>query len=122
MSAVNLHAKDAAGARARAAADEQRMFRRPSEWRIFWEAFSRDRLAVGAAAVIALVCLASLVAPIISPYDPTVGDNSLRLAPIGTPGPPARARWTGAGHPEPPALGRAGLARHRPLAGEAWRA
>ena len=35
------------------------MFRRPSEWRIFWEAFSRDRLAVGAAALIGLVCLVS---------------------------------------------------------------
>ena len=27
-----------------------------------------------------------MLAPLISPYDPTVGDNSLRLAPIGTPG------------------------------------
>ena len=34
---------------------EERMFRRPSEWRSFWEAFSRDRLAVGAAAAIVLV-------------------------------------------------------------------
>src|SRR5215831_4602056 len=87
MSAVNLQVKDAADARL--AADslaEQEMFRRPSEWRIFWEAFRQDRLAVGAAAVIALVCLASLLAPLLSPYDPTVGDNSLRLAPIGTPG------------------------------------
>src|SRR5439155_26917979 len=65
---------------------EQRMFRRPSEWRIFWEAFSQDRLAVTAAAVIGLVCLSAMLAPLISPYDPTVGDNSLRLAPIGTPG------------------------------------
>src|SRR5260370_17470015 len=62
------------------------MFRRPSEWRIFWEAFSRDRLAVGAAALIGLVCLISLLAPVLSPYDPTVGDNALRLAPVGTPG------------------------------------
>src|SRR5260370_1082314 len=62
------------------------MFRRPSEWRIFWEACSRDRLAVGAAALIGLVCLISALAPVLSPYDPTVGDNALRLAPIGTPG------------------------------------
>ena len=34
------------------AAAEERMFRRPSEWRIFWEAFSQDRLALGAAALI----------------------------------------------------------------------
>src|SRR5260370_36184764 len=62
------------------------MFRRPSEWRIFWEAFSRDRLAVGAAALIGLGGLISLLAPGLSPYDPTVGDNALRLAPGGTPG------------------------------------
>ncbi|HYB41877.1 MAG TPA: ABC transporter permease [Candidatus Methylomirabilis sp.] len=68
------------------AAAEQQMFRRPSEWRIFWEAFSRDRLAVGAAILIAIVCLIALLAPVLSPYDPTVGDNSLRLAPVGTPG------------------------------------
>ncbi|HMH75593.1 MAG TPA: ABC transporter permease, partial [Candidatus Udaeobacter sp.] len=87
MSVVNLPLKDEAGAvRSPLDAAEARMFRRPSEWRIFWEAFSRDRLAVGAAVLIGLVCLASLLAPVLSPYDPTVGDNSLRLAPIGTPG------------------------------------
>ena len=87
MSVVNLPLKDEAGAvRSPLDADEARMFRRPSEWRIFWEAFSRDRLAVGAAVLIGLVCLASLLAPVLSPYDPTVGDNSQRLAPIGTPG------------------------------------
>ena len=80
MSVVNLPLKDEAGAvRSPLDAAEARMFRRPSEWRIFWEAFSRDRLAVGAAVLIGLVCLASLLAP-------TVGDNSQRLAPIGTPG------------------------------------
>ena len=87
MSVANLPLKDAGGVRAHAdAAAEQRMFRRPSEWRIFWEAFSRDRLAVGAAGLIALVCVVSVLAPVVSPYDPTVGDNSLRLAPVGTPG------------------------------------
>src|SRR5882672_4011479 len=87
MSVVNLPLKDEAGAvRSPLDGDEARMFRRPSEWRIFWEAFSRDRLAVGAAVLIGLVCLASLLAPVLSPYDPTVGDNSQRLAPIGTPG------------------------------------
>jgi ABC-type dipeptide/oligopeptide/nickel transport system permease subunit len=87
MSVANVQVKDAAGTRVAAdSAAEQAMFRRPSEWRIFWEAFSRDRLAVGAAAVIGLVCLVSLLAPFLSPYDPTVGDNSLRLAPMGTPG------------------------------------
>ena len=65
---------------------EAQMFRRPSEWRTFWEAFSRDRLAVGAGGAILLVCLVAAFAPLLSPYDPTVGNNSLRLAPIGTPG------------------------------------
>ena len=89
MSVVNVPLKDGTAAVARAAADasaEARMFRRPSEWRIFWEAFSRDRLALAAAAVIVLVCLAAGLAPVVSPYDPTVGNNALRLAPIGTPG------------------------------------
>ena len=50
MSVVNLPLKDSGDARVHTdAVAEQRMFRRPSEWRIFWEAFSRDRLAVGAA-------------------------------------------------------------------------
>ena len=87
MSVANPPLKEAALARADVdPTAEQRMFRRPSEWRIFWEAFSQDRLAVTAAAVIGLVCLSAMLAPLISPYDPTVGDNSLRLAPIGTPG------------------------------------
>jgi peptide/nickel transport system permease protein len=62
------------------------MFRRPSEWWTFWEAFSRDRLAVGAGAAILIICLIAAFAPLLSPYDPTVGNNSLRLAPMGTPG------------------------------------
>ena len=65
---------------------EAEMFRRPSEWRIFWEALSRDRLAVAAGGAILLICLVAAFAPLLSPYDPTVGDNSMRLAPIGTPG------------------------------------
>jgi peptide/nickel transport system permease protein len=65
---------------------EAEMFRRPSEWKIFWEALSRDRLAVAAGGGILLICLVAAFAPLLSPYDPTVGDNSLRLAPIGTPG------------------------------------
>src|SRR5213593_3059804 len=68
MSVVNLPLKDGGDVRAHAdAAAEQRMFRRPSEWRIFWESFSRDRLAVGAVVLIALVCAASVLAPVGTP-------------------------------------------------------
>lgn len=90
MSVVNLPLKEepVGGRTLPLDAAEARMFRRPSEWRIFWEAFSRDRLAVGAAGLIAVVCLISALAPVLSPYDPTVGDNALRLAPVGTPGHP----------------------------------
>jgi ABC-type dipeptide/oligopeptide/nickel transport system permease subunit len=88
MSVVNLPAKDEPvdGRALPLDSAEAQMFRRPSEWRIFWEAFSRDRLAVGAAVLIGIVCLISALAPVLSPYDPTVGDNALRLAPVGTPG------------------------------------
>ena len=88
MSVVNLPAKDEPvdGRALPLDSAEAQMFRRPSEWRIFWEAFSRDHLAVGAAALIGIVCLIAALAPVLSPYDPTVGDNALRLAPIGTPG------------------------------------
>ena len=87
MSVAKLPLQENAEARGGTSAEaEAMMFRRPSEWRIFWEAFSRDRLAVAAAAAILAVCLAALLAPVISPYDPTVGDNSMRLAPLGTPG------------------------------------
>jgi peptide/nickel transport system permease protein len=87
MSVAKLPLQENAEARAGTSAEaEAMMFRRPSEWLIFWEAFSRDRLAVAAAAAILVVCLTALLAPVISPYDPTVGDNSLRLAPLGTPG------------------------------------
>ena len=78
MSLVNLPVNEqtARVATTADAAAEARMFRRPSEWRIFWEAFSQDRLALGAAALIGLVCLASVLAPVLSPYDPTVGDTA----------------------------------------------
>ena len=69
MSVVNLPLKEEPvdGRALPLDAAEAQMFRRPSEWRIFWEAFSRDRLAVGAAALIGVVCLISLLAPVLSP-------------------------------------------------------
>lgn len=51
-------------------------------------AFSRDKAAVVSAAVLVLVVLASIFAPLLTPYDPTVGSASERLSGIGTPGHP----------------------------------
>src|SRR2546422_7884101 len=107
MSLANPPLNEAAPARADVdPTAERRMFRRPSEWRIFWEAFSQDRLAVTAAAVIGLVCLSAILAPLISPYDPTVGDHNLPLPPIRPPRPPPRLDRHGRGILRPPVLGR----------------
>ncbi|WP_369051956.1 ABC transporter permease [Kineococcus terrestris] len=67
---------------------DRRSPRRPSRARLAVRAFCRDRVAVAALAVLLLVALASVLAPLLSPYSPTEGDSSLRLQGIGTPGHP----------------------------------
>jgi peptide/nickel transport system permease protein len=49
-------------------------------------ALRRDKLAVVALVVLALVILVAVLAPWISPYDPLQGDPTIRLQPPGTPG------------------------------------
>jgi peptide/nickel transport system permease protein len=49
-------------------------------------ALARDKVAVGALVVLTLVVLVAIFAPLISPYDPLVGDPTMRLLPPGTPG------------------------------------
>jgi peptide/nickel transport system permease protein len=49
-------------------------------------ALARDKVAVGALVVLTLVVLVAVFAPLISPYDPLVGDPTMRLLPPGTPG------------------------------------
>jgi peptide/nickel transport system permease protein len=49
-------------------------------------ALRRDKLAVVALVVLALVILVAVLAPWISPYDPLRGDPTIRLQPPGTPG------------------------------------
>lgn len=44
-------------------------------------ALRRDKVAVGALAVLVLVTLAAVLAPLISPYDPLAGDPRMRLLP-----------------------------------------
>ncbi|ANW67481.1 ABC transporter permease [Mycobacterium sp. djl-10] len=49
-------------------------------------AFSRDKWAVASLAVLVLVALAAIFAPLLTPYSPVAGDPVNRLAGIGTDG------------------------------------
>jgi len=49
-------------------------------------AFLRDRMAVIGLAVLVLALLAAVLAPLLSPYDPTLGDDEAILAPPFSPG------------------------------------
>lgn len=57
-----------------------------SQWRLAVRAFSRDKMAVVSLAVLVLVALAAIFAPLLTPYSPTAGDPVNRLAGIGTDG------------------------------------
>lgn len=57
-----------------------------SQWRMTWRALRRDKAAVVGAIVIALVALAAIFAPWISPYDPNFTFPELRNAEPGTAG------------------------------------
>jgi peptide/nickel transport system permease protein len=46
----------------------------------------RDRAAVGGLALVAVIAILSLLAPLLAPYDPDAVDAANRLAPIGAPG------------------------------------
>ncbi|TNC24420.1 ABC transporter permease [Amycolatopsis alkalitolerans] len=59
---------------------------RRSQFRLATRALGRDKVAVVALVVLVLVVLAAIFAPLISPYDPLVGDPAQRLLPPGTPG------------------------------------
>jgi peptide/nickel transport system permease protein len=57
-----------------------------SQFRLAMRALRRDKLAVVALVVLALVILVAILAPWISPDDPLRGDPTIRLLPPGTPG------------------------------------
>lgn len=57
-----------------------------SQLGMVWKALRKDKLAVAGGIVIILAILMSVMAPVLAPYDPTVGDGALRLKPPGTPG------------------------------------
>ena len=58
-----------------------------SEWRLAWEAVAKDSLAVGGAVLFLISVAVAALAPILSPYDPTVASETAgRLAPPLTQG------------------------------------
>ncbi|MCW2641110.1 MAG: transporter permease [Dactylosporangium sp.] len=59
---------------------------RRSQFRLAMRALRRDKVAAAALVVLALVTLAAIFAPLISPEDPLVGNPRMRLLPPGTPG------------------------------------
>lgn len=61
-------------------------WRHRSQFRLAIRALARDKVAVAALVVLFLVILVAIFAPLISPYDPLVGDPTQRLLPPGTPG------------------------------------
>jgi len=60
-----------------------------SQWSQVWRRFRRDRMALLGAAIVVLLALAAVAAPLLAPHDPTqIFDNGLTLD--GTPLPPGR--------------------------------
>jgi ABC-type dipeptide/oligopeptide/nickel transport system permease subunit len=58
-----------------------------SELRLAWQAMARDKFALGGIAIIGFVVLVAIIAPLISPYDPTVASATApRLSPPLTQG------------------------------------
>ncbi|MFN3601218.1 MAG: ABC transporter permease [Dietzia sp.] len=59
---------------------------RPSRALLAFRAFMRDRMAAVAAVILLLTIAVAILAPVLSPYDPIVGDSERRLEGIGTDG------------------------------------
>lgn len=59
---------------------------RPSRLSLALRAFMRDRMAAVAASILILTIAVALFAPILSPYDPTIGDSERRLEGLGSAG------------------------------------
>ncbi|WP_349826837.1 ABC transporter permease [Brevibacterium litoralis] len=60
----------------------------PSRWALGVRAFRKDIAAVVSLVFLAVVVLAAICAPLLTPYSPTEGDITMRLEGIGTPGHP----------------------------------
>src|ERR1700694_5837962 len=59
---------------------------RASYWHEVGRRLLRDRVTVVCLAILALIVLAMIFAPLLSPYDPLQGSMIRRLKPVGTPG------------------------------------
>src|SRR5258706_12843158 len=59
---------------------------RASYWHEVGRRLLRDRVAIVCLAILALIVLAMIFAPLLSPYDPLQGSMIRRLKPVGTPG------------------------------------
>jgi peptide/nickel transport system permease protein len=57
-----------------------------SYWQGVLRRLRRDKITMGCAAVLLLLFLAIVFAPLIAPYEPFQGGMALRLKPLGTPG------------------------------------
>jgi peptide/nickel transport system permease protein len=58
----------------------------PSYWRLVGWKLAEDPVTLASAAVLALIVLAAILAPVLALYDPTTGSIRSRLAPIGSQG------------------------------------
>ena len=65
-----------------------RSMKQRSLWGQAWRAFRRDRIAVVALALLVIISLLAVLAPVVSPYPPNEATNRLRLEGIGTSGHP----------------------------------
>lgn len=57
-----------------------------SQASLVWKTLKKDKMAVAGGIIILVVLAVAILAPLLAPYDPTVGDGALRLLPPGTPG------------------------------------
>ncbi len=67
----------------------------PGYWRQVRARLARDHVTIGAGAVLALIVLAAILAPLLAPYDPYQGSIMTRLKPVGFAGHPLGTDETG---------------------------
>jgi len=58
----------------------------PGYWSTVWSNLRRDKVSVACMAILAVIILAAIAAPLLTSYDPAIGTIVSRLKPIGTEG------------------------------------